>query len=201
MSYLFDFWPEQLLTKDEAHALLEPFFQGLVRCWREAWREWENLSGDFRGKLHPRDRAGILHSLAIAQAKLIFADVPGVQICQELGFFKLYIGDRAVLRLKRLGRDHLARNIKTKQQRKYYWHYSVAGVREGCTRLTVGYSLDVSGTTMEQVLVSLQIGLDNLLYSFLIESEPQIQTIPISPIPEDQKPKVRAKGTRKAKER
>src|SRR6266540_5726293 len=142
MSYLFDFWPDHLLTKDDAERILKPYVDRLVRCWRDAWDEWESLPAETRGKLHPRDRAGVLHSLAISRAKLSFAEAAAVDVCMELGFFKLYIEDKIVLGLKRLGRDHLARNIKTKQQRRYDWHYPVPGIRNALTRLTAGYVLD-----------------------------------------------------------
>ena len=58
----------------------------------------------------------------------------------------------------------------------------MAEVRPGVTRLTAGYVLNAAETDIDHVRVSLQHDLDRLVYSFKLDAEPQIKSIP-SPTP------------------
>jgi hypothetical protein len=193
-AFLFDFWPEYLLSKEQAQELLAPYTSSLASCWRYAWKGWENQPAEFRGQLTTTTRAGIVQNLAVSQARLVFADIPEIRVCEELGFFKLYLSDKAVVRLKRVNRDYLARNVKTEQQRDYYWHHRVRGIKDGLTRITVGYTLDETETAIDKIVASLQWGLENLIWWFSIEGEAQIQQIPIPPIAPEDTPRIHITG-------
>ena len=112
MAFLFDHWPEHVLPQEECQKRLAPFAGLFVTAWRDAWGEWEALSPVFRNKMQPTTRAGILHNLVVFRVKELFAGKDGIEFCEKLGFFKMYIGEVIVVRLKRLGRDHLAKNIR-----------------------------------------------------------------------------------------
>jgi hypothetical protein len=170
-----------------------------VNVWHAAWEDWLLLPEEARGKMVPTTRANVVHDFAVDRAKAAFREVEGSRICEHLGFFKLYVGEdgdlQAVVRLKRLWLpDYLARNIETEQQRRYYHHRRIDGIRDGVTRLTVGYVLNTAQTEIKEVACSLQYGLEQLIYAFTLDAEPTVTQIPIAPLPPDVRPAVRAKG-------
>lgn len=153
----------------------------------------------------PTTRAGIVHNAAAERARRLFAGIDGLEVCEQLGFFKLYVGDTVVVRLKRVRPQDdgfVACNIKTKQQKRYYRHEPVDGVRDGATRLSVGYVLDETETRITQVVASLQYGLKRCIYWFTLDAAagdlPIITPVPLPPLPPDGKPVVRPKRAEKA---
>jgi hypothetical protein len=195
---LFDMVPDGYLTEEEAKKELAPFASKLVAIWRSAWNTWLALPAEFRGKMLPRTRANIVHDLAIAQAKEDFRDVATAETCEALGFFKLYIGERVLIRLKRVNQDHLACNIQTEQQRLYYLHESIGGIRDGYTRLTIGYTLNPTHLEIDRIVASLQNGLETLAYSFYLDADDKVIAVPVEPTPlPDVGPTVRIKGAPK----
>ncbi|MFO0851367.1 MAG: hypothetical protein U0871_22840 [Gemmataceae bacterium] len=190
----FDEPPSGYLTRAEAERQLVPLANDFSEVWHGAWTDWLSLPDEIRSQLAPTTRANVVHDLAVGRAKGVFGQRDGFRVCEELGFFKLYVGNSIVVRLKRLGDDdHLARNIQTDQQKQWYLHRPIPGVPDGCTRLTVGYSLDRAQVGLRDVVVSLQDGPNQLVYSFSINAEPQTTLIPIAPIPPDTKPTVQPK--------
>jgi hypothetical protein len=200
----FENAPEGHLSEAAAQALLAGHaYRFSSEVWRDAWAEYSSLPDGFRGQLRAVTQANILHDLAVTRAKRIFADVPNAEWDEDLGFFKLYIsgptGDAAVIRLKRLDSEHLARNIETEQQCNYYAHKHMEGVRDGYTRLTVGYTMNRPQTDMAEIVTSLQYGREYLIYSFVLDAEPNVQQFPAAPLPPDAKPPVRLKGRKPEK--
>lgn len=195
---LFDMVPEGYLTEDEAKKELAPITSRLVGVWRFAWKTWLDLPAEFRGMMHPRTRAGIVHDLAVAKAKEEFRDVVTAEPCEALGFFKRYIGERVLIRLKRVSQDHLACNIQTEQQKLYYLHEPIDGIRDGYTRLTIGYTLNATHLEIDRIVASLQNGLETLAYSFYLDEDDKVIALPVEPAPlPDVGPSVRIKGAQK----
>jgi hypothetical protein len=182
---LFDQWTEGFLSKKEAEEVFAPYAQRLASCWWGAWTRWKLQDTDFQVRMTPATRAGILQNLAASFAREVFAGEEKVRIDETLGFFKIYIDDKAIVRLKRLGSNHLAaRNRKSKRQRRYYQQLPIKGLVNGLTRITVGYILNVTKTDTEEIAASFQIG-DDLVYWFPIDAKAygKISTpIPIEPI-------------------
>jgi hypothetical protein len=206
--FLFQPWPEGLLSQDKAQRLMAQYADRFSQIWRDAWGIWEQgIAPELRSYLRPSTRSGIIHDAAVARAREILAEDEGIEFCKHLGFAKIYVEGIAVIRLKRVGRDHLAKNIKTRQQRRWYAHKPIDGVRDDVTRLTVGYTLNATQTDLDRIVVSLQYGLKDLVYSFFLDEAagemPAITPMPSQPLPPETKPVVRAKGkgvARKAKE-
>jgi hypothetical protein len=206
MGCLFDETPEGYLSEQDAKRVIAPYSELLNEAWRDGWEDWLSFDAVKRSRLLPRTRACSVNDFAVARARQLFGDRPGVRTCDELGFFKLRIrspeDELVIVRLKRLGVDHLARNIKTKQQKDYYNHAPVPGIPLGATRLTVGYVLDATQTRVESVVASLQLGLRDLIYSFGLDAEPDIKGLPV-PLPPDMpevRPPVRLKPSKKSQE-
>jgi len=159
MSFLFEWVPEDKLTSDQARELLSPHCERLRSTWCDAWSSWNSeVTSDGRGRLTTRSRSSCVNDFAVERAKEMFAGIDGVECCPILGFFKLYVENKAVLRFKRLNRDKLAMNVKTEQQVAYYQDEHIPGIRAGCTRLTIGYMLNLTETEIEDILVTYQLG-------------------------------------------
>src|SRR4051794_2335613 len=128
MTFLFNEYTDGFLSRQDAEALLAPYAERFAACWQRAWCGWEALAEDFRGRMTPTTRAGIVQNLAVSYAKETFAGDETVRVCEELGFFKLYIREKVIVRMKRLNRDYLAANVKTDQQKRYYRQDHIPGV-------------------------------------------------------------------------
>lgn len=196
MDMLFDWVPEGKLSSDEAKELLAPHAGELCSCWQFAWLAWnEEVSADGRERLTSRSRSSCLNDFAVERAKEVFAGYDDVEGCSLLGFFKLYVGKRAVLRFKRLNRDKLAMNIRTGQQVAYYLDEHIPGIRPDRTRLTIGYILNPAETDIDDILITYQHGRKSLLWSFSLLEGVETITMPqpavASPTPISIQPKIK----------
>ena len=179
MDTLFDMVPERRLSSDEAKELLAPFAAELCSCRQFAWLAWnEQVSADRRERLTSRSRSSCLNDFAVERAKEVFAGYEDVEGCSLLGFFRLYVGTKAVLRFKRLNRDKLAMNIRTEQQVAYYCDEHIPGIRPDRTRLTIGYILNPTETDIDDILITYQHGRKNLLWSFSLFDGAETIAIP-----------------------
>ncbi|HEV3339873.1 MAG TPA: hypothetical protein VG125_05940 [Pirellulales bacterium] len=205
--WLFDYWPDGQLGEEAVRAMMQPYRSILCDCTHGGWADWQNeVTESGRSRLSPTTRAGVVHNFTIARLKLALSANLNIQICERLGFFKFYVSngdDLAVVRFKRLGRDRCARNVRTKQQKKWYALATIDGIREEATRVTVGYMLDLSQTKIEDILVTLQFRKDVLWYFSIDDGTAQIMQRPVAPAPGQRGPIVRPADGRepgKAKE-
>lgn len=199
---LFPEFAEGFLKKDAAQELVKPYAARFAKCWESAWRRWKKLPDTFRADLTPTTRAGILNNLAIAKAKRVFAPeiISGkFEFCRKLGFFKIYVEGKAIVRLKRLTKDYIAANVRTDQQRLWYAHKPIDGIKDGPTRLIIGYTLNALKTDFEQLVVSFQIE-DVCVWYFDLDAGggAAVQPIDLKPISPDTTPRVRPIGGKKA---
>jgi len=61
-----------------------------------------------------RTKAAILHNLMVHHALVVFRDVKGVRFVRLYGYLQLAIGDRALVRLKKLDESRRPSNVQTK---------------------------------------------------------------------------------------
>jgi hypothetical protein len=168
MDGFFDFHTEGYPTKEEIQPILDPFVDRFATCWQRGWGRWDGLAEDDRSRLSPIARAVFVQNIAVSFVKETFAGVDGIVTCEELGFFKVYIQNAVILRMKRLDRDYLASNVETEQQKRYYRQLPMAGIINGLPRISLGYRLNVAKTAMDDILVSFQVG-DDLLWYYSID--------------------------------
>lgn len=183
-SKLFGFAVEGLLTEEQTTELVRPLASPLVACWYRAWKGWKAIPEDLRIRINqsPTARANVVNALATSYAKELLPEIDSIEICEDLQFFKFYIGDTAVLRLKRLDDDRLARNFSTEQQKLWYAHRHIEGIKDGATRLTVGYVLDAAQQEIKEVLVTLQLKND-LVYAIRLDDPAVLVRLPEQPAP------------------
>lgn len=189
----------QLLSREEAANLLRPHVDLFDSCFRLAWADWEKLKPKTRSTLSARARASIIYDFAASHAKRLFEAREGVSLHEKRGFLTIHIGEKAEVRLKKLGRNRKSSNIQTKFQRDYGMQYPLFANEMNPTRLTAGYQLDLLQTGIENVLITCQKGKD-LLWFMTVEEQSTglIHRFEVEATEEQPTPKVRAKNVKKA---
>lgn len=180
--HLFDMTPVGALTQEQVQEIISPIQSELCQCWHDGWHDWMNEVSELgRSKLLKRSRANNVNDFAVHSAATRFANRTDVTPDRALGFFKLYVGGaQIVLRFKRLSPDHLAKNVRTAQQRAYYRNEYIPGIYPGAMRLTVGYVLDAIEGDIHDILITSQLGQKYLLWSFSIMEEAHTMAFPSS---------------------
>jgi hypothetical protein len=178
---LFAWDPDGELSRNQIVDTLKPFQDRLCRCWLSAWDDWKTfVLEEGRARLDGLCCATCVNRFARVRALEEFADEAIFRADRALGFFKYYIGDRIVVRFKKLTRERLAMNVRTRQQRRWYRNIPMNGVRRGCTRLTIGYILAVTGE-IEDVCVTFQTSPVTLGWWFSILGNAGTMEFPASP--------------------
>lgn len=78
--------------------------------------------------------------------KLVLKDIRGMRVWM--------VEDIAVLRLKKMDENGRSRNYQTPQQKKYDREATLPGLPPEAARLTAGYLLDPTGTTIDYTMVA-----------------------------------------------
>jgi hypothetical protein len=172
--------PEGTPGPRDAQAILSPYADELVGCIQTGWGNYHSeVTPAGRSKLEPRTRANIVNDFARDHALATFSGRPDLHTCTDLGFFKLYVADRLVLRIKKLGPDLLVANVQTDQQRDWYNNEPVRGIPTDHLRLNLGYRLTPAADAIADVLITWQASWHTLGWCFSILAEPGDQIRPI----------------------
>lgn len=182
--YLFEMVPDDEPSREEAMNAIARIREQLLSAWLIAMDEWQaELTLRAKTQLTNRSRACCLSDFAVEAAKQLLGGTTEVDLDPDLGFFKIYLDDRFLLRLKRLNHNKLARNVRTRQQRDYYCNRPVSGIRNHCKRLTIGYQLSPAEDQIEDVLVTSQYGTRTLLWASSIMDDPGAMRMPAPQTP------------------
>jgi hypothetical protein len=178
---LFDFGqPEGTPGQREALAILTPHFPDLIDSVETGWRDFNSeVTESGRARMEARTRANIVSDFTRDRAIALFSGRSGVRPCLALGFFKLYVDDRVVLRIKKLDGDLLPTNVQTDQQRDWYNNEPVVGVPSECLRLNLGYRLDAAADRIADIVITWQPSWRVLGWYYSILDEPGEQIRPI----------------------
>jgi hypothetical protein len=182
---LFDFGqPEGTPGQHEARVILTPHFPDLIDSIETGWRDFHSeVTESGRSRMEARTRANVVSDFARDRALTIFSGRPGLRACLDLGFFKLYVADRIVLRIKKLDGELLPTNVQTDQQRDWYNNEPVKGVPSECLRLNLGYRLNAIADQIADIVITWQPSWRVLGWYFSILGEPGEQIRPIdSPV-------------------
>jgi hypothetical protein len=166
-------WGDQPHSEMECRELLFPALELFTIAHGNAFNKWEDIDGDTRSDISIMQRGGVLHDLITAQVSQLLNNEPmeGVEVC-KLGFFKLYVGDKVVVRFKKLAENHVVElDGQRPNTKRYYNCHLMPEVRSYCTRTTCGYVLRPDGTLFD-VVVACQTG-DGLAWSYsVLEEQP-----------------------------
>ena len=131
----------QLLSRERAEILLQPYIDLLNQCIDEGWEAWKT---DYSHKSHildARARAANVYCEIVYRAKNAFAPLEGVVVKQRQGSLTIFIGEEITLRFKKIKRNGRCNNIMTRIQTLFLAQLQLPGMLDG-TMLHAGYQLD-----------------------------------------------------------
>lgn len=150
-----------LLTRDEARAILDPHTPVLLGCLAEAWEAVQRTLDEDPERRAVFDSATQAAMLYDWFANLIVGQLdgaPGVRKVQTGKMIKLIFNDRLSLRFKKFDRNLWSRNVRTNNQLRHYFQLQLDGVAEEATEVTLGYVTDVTNTGLRGVYLTCPIG-------------------------------------------
>jgi|SRR5579884_2871797 len=153
-----------IISLQEAEPILEPYLSMVLKCIRTPIEQWKGVCEReplFVMDLDPRARANIINSHVVASVEKRFAKVKGVRLTRDHGFLVLIIGERIVVRFKKLDEKLRSRNYMTNQQWKLYYQEDLPGLPPGATVVIAGYRLDPTGMLLNDVHVVCPVGSQN----------------------------------------
>lgn len=189
---------EPPLPREDALLFLNPHFGDFWSIAVSVWNAWENIPEDGRMMISPTARANVLFSYIVHYARSLFSDVESAKI-YEGQLFLVGIGD-ALLRWKKLKshKDLRSRNYPTLFQQEYTKQRRLPGIPRS-TRLTVGYVLDVTGTSIEALYITCPLG-NRIAWYIEIPRPRAIKVLPL-PTPQTMPPAVRAVNVRRKEQK
>ena len=180
---LFTFAVEELCPIEESQRVLQPLFSEMSSIWQLAFEMYQTTPPIFRSRLGRVATAKpvILNALAQTFAQEIFCDREdeGIFVCDVIPQVFIFRVQNCIVRFNRLGADGCVGNIKKSPLKlRYFNQEPIGGLYNEATRFTAGYRLDESGTEIQTIEISLQLG-DTLVYRYPI-NRPDTLQMPIS---------------------
>ena len=150
-----------LLTRDEARAILEPHVPALLECLAAAWEAVQQTLDDDperRAVLDSSTQASMLYNWFAYLIVARLDGVPGVRKVQTGRMIKFVFNEQLSLRFKKFDRNLWSRNVRTNNQLRHYFQLQLDGVAEDATEVTLGYVTDVTNSGLRGVYLTCPIG-------------------------------------------
>jgi hypothetical protein len=166
------FFKDGVLTDEEAHEILSPYYDDIMRCIHKgisAAEELRQREPEYCHVLTPRSWASNVNDHIQFEAGRVFgAKGSGGAVYTDTGFVVVDFDERIVLRFKKLRWNLSPCNIKTDQQRAFD---SQTLFRGPVTLVTAGYRLDDVGVYKDAHIVCWAH--DELLWSLRLPDSEQ----------------------------
>ena len=167
-----------MISEEEARTLLDPYHTPLRACVTTAWQQWRTVILPVVPVAYPRGQANIIYELIAQEARRQFLPLPGVQIIEGAVRLFLAIGDRVLIRFKKLNERLRPSNYPTYQALLFDEQMDLPTIPSKAERITVGYKLNELQTDISVHVVYLQ-GKD-IVWDYLLE-QPQTTVLPLAP--------------------
>jgi hypothetical protein len=138
---------------DDARQLLTPSIPRLLRSLDEAITEWNAAPAVYHAAMDASARATILNKLTYHYAA---SNLDGVVFGEDQLQRYMRFGELTVVRVKLLDSQLRSRNYPTRRAREWIRRVPLPGWP--VSRLHFGYRLDVTGSVLEDVFVTLPNG-------------------------------------------
>jgi hypothetical protein len=142
-----------IISKEDAHAHLEPYF-GLIRQPIDlAWADWKSHYSATKHVLTPTAQANVVWSHMWDHVRGTFSNVPHTTVIEEGGIHAVAIDCGTVtflLRYKKLDIDRMSKNVRTHQSRAFRAQMEIEGLPKS-VHIEAGYILNATGTSFESV--------------------------------------------------
>lgn len=134
--------PRHVLTLQQGEEQLQPYLALLDECIQHGWNAWDTDYASKQHILRARSRAAIVYDEIVFHAESKFSELPNVVFKRSRGSFHLYLGDKVVIRFKKIGKNGKCYSIDTRQQILFSLQVlPLPGMEKG-TMLHAGYALD-----------------------------------------------------------
>ena len=133
---------------------MEPVLDDLNAIPRAAHAAYRSYDPRHLIEHSPRSQATCIYDHMVAEADRRFGERDGVEPIDVRGL-KLWVFDQhTVVRFKKMDEDGVTRNYPTLQARAFDLNRELDGVPPKPIRVTVGYLLDPTGTSIKRVQVA-----------------------------------------------
>lgn len=134
---------------------IEPWLDDFDQIARTGHNRFRSYSPEDLIELDSRAQAACTYSHMIAEAERRFIDKKGIRPIDVRGL-KLWLFEPAdvVVRFKKMDDDGLSRNYPTKQAKDFDRGYDLPGLPLPPVRVTAGYLLDRTGTSIERTQIA-----------------------------------------------
>ena len=135
---------KDLLTEDQAWALLRGHIDDIRTCLVAGWNAWRDLGSrvpDHVVRFDSTTRAGIINNEIVAEARRRFHNVPGVNVTAQGRMVVLVFGGILILRFKKIDRNFRTRNVPTRQAQRFQYQMEMEGLPPEATVVVAGYLL------------------------------------------------------------
>jgi len=142
-----------IISKEEAHTRLEPYF-GLIREPIDlAWADWRERYTATRHILTPTAQANVVWSHMWDHVRDVFSTASHTTVIEENGIHVVAIDCQSVtflLRYKKLDIARMSRNVPTNRSRAFRGQMEIEGLPTSI-HIEAGYILNSTGTALESV--------------------------------------------------
>jgi hypothetical protein len=179
-----------MIPKDEAEALLEPYFPMLREPFPLAWKRWDALGEEWpevRRHLSARARANLIYDWAASHARLRFEGMePTVRLVEKCGFLLVIVHDRVHLRFKKFARGMRSSGIATQQQMRFAYQQPTIPGLEPATIQAIPQDQVALQTEIERTAIVCSTGSRVHWHIDLREPEAEIVAAPAQPAQPDE---------------
>lgn len=154
---------KNILSRDAAHALLNPHYDDLLNAIQKGLNEFALLASPLRLRARHRTLAGLLNDCICYEASHIFEGVEGALPYEDYESWFFLFGEKAALRFKKVGESLQPSNIQTRRQQRIGDQQGELPGVEIATVVNVGYKANKLFTEIKSVGLSCFYG-DSLLW-------------------------------------
>lgn len=146
--------------QNDAMEALAPILQTIHGILEESVAFYFSDAYSVAARAEHNDRATANCIYSHAEKRMIESTdmVAGLHAIRLRGLVVLNYHDRALARFKKVKSNGRHSNYQTKQQQDYDDQKTLPGIPEPAFRLTAGYELDPSGTTLERIMIARPMG-------------------------------------------
>lgn len=178
MGLLFEYVPPGKASKSEVQDILEPHREELSTCVLRGFADYFTwVAPDGRARAKSCTMSMCVNNFVEERVKETFATASDIKACNSNCFFKLYVGDRIVVRFKKLTDEYLVMPPDTDQGKDWFCNRAIDGIPDDRTRVTIGWRVRPLGEEIIDIAATFQASTKVLGWQFSILNEADIRTV------------------------
>lgn len=166
---IFDTGTPGRMSQEEAINVAEHYYRYFVVAVYDALDIYHENPNTFTEKIAPFVKGQCVTNLIWANVRESLVGFEGVEFCDKLNFFKLILGNKVIVRFKRLNRGLLAISEATDQAVNWFGNAPLEGIDSRLTRLTFGYQPEENWVDCTNFFLTHQTGFKTLDWAVKID--------------------------------